>query len=272
MKRPSFYLIGLLVSVLAFGLSACYRDAGDGESRAPTTANSNNVVVRQPTTAPTDMPTIRVIPTFTPANDSPTETLAPGGPNPQGETTETPEPLVVVPPDETGDTVIQPGLGEGLSSVATPTPTNTAAPALPTPTSIPIDKCSYFVVEGDTLTQIAVKLDISTEAFIQANPALQINPNSLSIGQELRIPNCESDLTPTVESNTVDLPPFATVEGTSPQITLAPGQTIQHLVQPGENLYRISLRYGVTVDAIKQANGLQSDLINVGDTLIIPQN
>ncbi|NJK63058.1 MAG: LysM peptidoglycan-binding domain-containing protein [Synechococcaceae cyanobacterium SM2_3_1] len=138
-----------------------------------------------------------------------------------------------------------------------PTPTNTAAPALPTPTSIPVDKCSYFVVEGDTLTQIAVKLDISTEAFIQANPALQINPNSLSIGQELRIPNCESDLTPTVESNTVDLPPFATVEGTSPQITLAPGQTIQHLVQPGENLYRISLRYGVTVDAIKQANGLQ---------------
>ncbi|HLA44321.1 MAG TPA: LysM domain-containing protein, partial [Aggregatilineales bacterium] len=29
-----------------------------------------------------------------------------------------------------------------------------------------------------------------------------------------------------------------------------------HVVQPGENLYRIALRYGVSVQAIAQANGI----------------
>ncbi|MBN1977691.1 MAG: LysM peptidoglycan-binding domain-containing protein [Anaerolineae bacterium] len=44
-----------------------------------------------------------------------------------------------------------------------------------------------------------------------------------------------------------------------------------HVVQPGENLYRIALRYGVTVNAIAQANGLSDTRhIYVGQRLIIP--
>ena len=31
---------------------------------------------------------------------------------------------------------------------------------------------------------------------------------------------------------------------------------VVHVVQPGENLFRIALRYGVTVNAIANANGL----------------
>ena len=51
-----------------------------------------------------------------------------------------------------------------------------------------------------------------------------------------------------------------------------PSQAAQqiHVVQPGENLYRISLRYGVTVQAIQAANGLTSYTIYVGEQLIIP--
>ncbi|MBN1920102.1 MAG: LysM peptidoglycan-binding domain-containing protein [Anaerolineae bacterium] len=55
-------------------------------------------------------------------------------------------------------------------------------------------------------------------------------------------------------------------------VEAAPGlqtQTI-HTVQPGENLFRISLRYGVTVNAIKAANGLSNDIVYVGQRLIIP--
>ena len=33
-------------------------------------------------------------------------------------------------------------------------------------------------------------------------------------------------------------------------------EQVEHVVQPGENLFRISLRYGTTVDAIMAANGL----------------
>jgi len=52
---------------------------------------------------------------------------------------------------------------------------------------------------------------------------------------------------------------------------LAQNDGIVHVVQPGENLFRISLRYGVSIDAILQANGLASaDNIYVGQRLIIP--
>ena len=47
--------------------------------------------------------------------------------------------------------------------------------------------------------------------------------------------------------------------------------SVVHVVQPGENLYRISLRYGVTIGAIQSANNIENaGLIYVGQQLIIP--
>jgi LysM repeat protein len=44
-----------------------------------------------------------------------------------------------------------------------------------------------------------------------------------------------------------------------------------YVVQPGDNLFRISLRFGRTMDAIAAANGITNyALIFVGQTLIIP--
>ncbi len=52
--------------------------------------------------------------------------------------------------------------------------------------------------------------------------------------------------------------------------TEAQGQTI-YVVQPGDNLYRISLRYNVTIAAIVSANGIPNpNLIYVGQRLVIP--
>ncbi|MBN1890815.1 MAG: LysM peptidoglycan-binding domain-containing protein [Thermoflexales bacterium] len=46
---------------------------------------------------------------------------------------------------------------------------------------------------------------------------------------------------------------------------------ITHVVQPGENLFRISLRYNVTIAAIMQANGLyNANYVYVGQVLCIP--
>ncbi len=47
---------------------------------------------------------------------------------------------------------------------------------------------------------------------------------------------------------------------------------ITHTVQPGENLYRIGLHYGVSWTDIMQANGLATSDIYAGQTLIIPVN
>ena len=44
-----------------------------------------------------------------------------------------------------------------------------------------------------------------------------------------------------------------------------------HVVQPGENLYRIALQYGITVDALMAANGLtDASIVRLGQPLVIP--
>lgn len=40
-----------------------------------------------------------------------------------------------------------------------------------------------------------------------------------------------------------------------------------HVVQPGDNLYRIALNNGLTVDQLKQMNGLTGDEISIGQQL-----
>ena len=44
-----------------------------------------------------------------------------------------------------------------------------------------------------------------------------------------------------------------------------------HTVQRGDTLYSLSRRYGTSVAAIQSANGLNSDLIRLGQTLTIPK-
>lgn len=51
----------------------------------------------------------------------------------------------------------------------------------------------------------------------------------------------------------------------------APTKDVYHTVQPGENLFRIALRYGTTVEAIVAANHLlDQSSVQVGQELLIP--
>jgi LysM repeat protein len=80
--------------------------------------------------------------------------------------------------------------------------------------------------------------------------------------------------TPTPEPTTAPTTAAATPAPTSaPTATPVPpvsGATT-HVVQPGENMFRIALRYGTTVEAIAQANGIANPrLIYVGQELTIP--
>lgn len=71
--------------------------------------------------------------------------------------------------------------------------------------------------------------------------------------------------TPTPVSTT-PVPPMPAPPPTSP-----PAGQVRHVVQPGENLFRIALRYGTTVKAIASTNGIANPArIYVGQVLIIP--
>jgi LysM repeat protein len=114
---------------------------------------------------------------------------------------------------------------------------------------------------------------LAPEDFYPLNPELAANPNSLYIGQEIRIPNCA---TPTPEG-TLQTQPGA--EATTPagepatQGPPAPAGMQTYVVQPGDNLFRIALRFGVTVQDIVDATPFlvnENTVIRPGDVLYIP--
>ncbi len=61
------------------------------------------------------------------------------------------------------------------------------------------------------------------------------------------------------------------ISGSSPARAQDGGGSTAHIVRAGDNLYRIALRYGVTIEALMAANGLTTTSVIVpGQTLAIP--
>ncbi len=66
--------------------------------------------------------------------------------------------------------------------------------------------------------------------------------------------------------------PTATPVPATPKSTPTPRPTpLTYVVQSGDTLNGIAIRFGTTVAAIKAANGLTGDIINIGQVLIIPR-
>jgi hypothetical protein len=55
----------------------------------------------------------------------------------------------------------------------------------------------------------------------------------------------------------------------TPQLAAA-SKEVRHTIQTGENLWKIARKYKVSIEAIRQANHLESDKLREGKTLIIP--
>ncbi len=137
----------------------------------------------------------------------------------------------------------------------TPTPT---PPPGSTPTPTPTGNTIYVVRAGDTLGLIAARFGVTIQAIAAANNLANIN--IIYVGQSLIIPGVTGPgptATPTPGPTTPPPPP--------------PSGNISYVVQPGDTLGRIALRYGTTVQAIMTANGLTNpNLIYVGQVLTIP--
>ncbi len=140
----------------------------------------------------------------------------------------------------------------------------TFTPAMPIPTQVPDGAggppaggyATYTVVRGDTLSSIAARFNTTVAVLAQLNGL--VNPNLIYAGQQLRVPGTAQQA-PT--------PVVPTQAPTVPQ----PPRPATHVVQPGENLFRIALRYGVTVDQLARYNGIYNpNLIFAGQVLRIP--
>ncbi|MCZ7573639.1 MAG: LysM peptidoglycan-binding domain-containing protein [Ardenticatenaceae bacterium] len=52
--------------------------------------------------------------------------------------------------------------------------------------------------------------------------------------------------------------------------TATPSPVVEYTVQPGDTLLAIAARFAVTIEALRQANGLSSDMLQIGQVLVIP--
>jgi len=107
----------------------------------------------------------------------------------------------------------------------------------------------YYTVErGDSLWSIARRFGITAQEIRDAN---NLTSDTLSVGQSLIIPGISSD--EDLEDNNGN----ETVPNT-------------YTVQSGDSLWSIANRFGITVNDLKTANSLTSNLLSVGQILVIP--
>jgi LysM repeat protein len=99
----------------------------------------------------------------------------------------------------------------------------------------------YIVQKGDSLWTIAQRFNTTVSELRRVN---NLTTDLLSIGQRLIIPG------------TVPAPPV--------------GEGITYIVQKGDSLWTIAQRFNTTVSELRRVNNLTSDLLSIGQRLIIP--
>ena len=163
---------------------------------------------------------------------------------------------------------------------------------------------SHKVVAGETLSSIAEKYGVQAAEIRSAN---NLRRNAVRVGQVLTINNVAPDKAATAReqatanmiaaSNAVaetsqqtqaqqkketaaaassknskkkETAQNTAKKNTAKTATAKKSKQTVHTIKSGENLGRIAKKYGVTVDAIKKANGMKSDAIRAGAELKIP--
>ena len=106
---------------------------------------------------------------------------------------------------------------------------------------------TYIVQRGDSLWLIANKNNVTVDELKKAN---NLTGNTLTIGQVLVIPSSNNQ-TPPSEDNNV-------------------GYETTYIVKRGDSLWSIANNYGVTVNQLKEANGITNNMLTIGQELIIP--
>ena len=144
-----------------------------------------------------------------------------------------------------------------ITPTFTYTPTETLIPT-DTPTLTPEPPIDYTVQAGDSCGAIASLYNSSVAAIISLN-SLNSTCTNLRIGQKIKVPRP----TPT------PLPP-ATATLESAAATRAACETVQYTPQANDTLSSIASNYGISMQAIKDFNGLSTDTVFIGVVLRIP--
>jgi LysM repeat protein len=145
-----------------------------------------------------------------------------------------PTPVLPVPRD------MPPPLWEEVE----PPPVRQEAPPPPPPSRV----TEHTVVRGDTFYGLAQRYGVTSGEIARANPG--VDATRLQVGQKLIIP-APSTAAPAVR-------------GTEPAAGM-------YVVKRGDTLTRIAQQHGITVEALKEMNGLVTDRIIIDQQLRVPR-
>lgn len=164
------------------------------------------------------------------------------------ETVETPPPSPAFSPVPASPSPTPSGTpGEAPMPTLSVTPTGTGTPRAPC--RPPADWIPYRVQPGDTAYRLATLAGISVSRFLEANC---LRHPALFIGQRVYLPVRRPTPTP------------------NPTPCGPPADWVLYTVQPGETLYRLSVRFGVPLSDLMQANCLTTLSLSAGQRLYVP--
>jgi len=130
------------------------------------------------------------------------------------------------------------------------------------------DYALHIVKKGETLWTIARQYNLTMDSILTTNNIT--NPELIYIGQQIKIPSYKN-VTATPEKNVTNKP---VINGNNSNNNINPpknAEPIIYTVKAGDNLWNISQKYGVSVEAIISVNNLkEKDLLSLGQKLEIP--
>lgn len=155
--------------------------------------------------------------------------------------------------------------------------------------SLPESGNYYVVQNGDSLWKIANKYGITVDELKSLNG---LSSNNLTVGQILEVPSSSSDVsTYTVKAGDslwkianmygLTVAELKSLNGLTSD-NLSVGQVLKvnnssnnssgntYTVKSGDSLWSIANKYETTVNTLKSLNNLTSDVLNVGQVLLIP--
>lgn len=165
--------------------------------------------------------------------------------------------------------------GLGWKSLIFPGQILKLAPGATTPAVVQ-EGGRYTISAGDTVSRIAARFGVGVEAILAANG---LSWSSIIYpGQTIAIPPTDAptragDLTiETVSAVTpAPAPPAQSAPPTPPAQSAPPAVATTYTIQSGDTISSIAARFGVTTQAVLDANGLTaSSIIYPGGTLVIP--
>lgn len=178
------------------------------------------------------------------------------------------------------------GVETGMSAGVKPVPASSGATE---------SDVEYTVVRGDYLGKIASRHGTTVAAIKQRNG---LKNDVVRVGQKLRIP-VKAGAMPVVKPEASSPAPDAVVKPARPAAGPKPTAgmpaidldakpvapvaaeapkvggndsvpLLEHEVQPNEDLVKIAMMYGVSVEAVKKANGMTGESVRPGQRLKIP--